>query len=120
MPTLTSWRSPSSVSVPSGTRTSSSCDALTDTSGRCRSIWLDRKSTRLNSSHDQISYAVFCLKKKNTKQHRERKLPPDLPDRSARPPSPLRLHHTHRDAVAHFTHPGHTPSKLLGTGRRPV
>src|SRR2546421_5001503 len=28
----------------------------------------DRKSTRLNSSHDQISYAVFCLKKK--KQHR--------------------------------------------------
>src|SRR5256712_8579477 len=43
-----------------------------------RSIWIDtprgvvanspdRKSTRLNSSHDQISYAVFCLKKKNTK-----------------------------------------------------
>src|SRR2546428_7134950 len=28
----------------------------------------DRKSTRLNSSHDQISYAVFCLKKK--KQHK--------------------------------------------------
>src|SRR2546427_4774426 len=28
----------------------------------------DRKSTRLNSSHSQISYAVFCLKKK--KQHR--------------------------------------------------
>src|SRR2546428_3775124 len=30
-------------------------------------IWTcaeDRKSTRLNSSHDQISYAVFCLKKK--------------------------------------------------------
>src|SRR3989440_3272995 len=26
--------------------------------------WPDRKSTRLNSSHDQISYAVFCLKKK--------------------------------------------------------
>src|SRR5206468_5989380 len=25
---------------------------------------VDRKSTRLNSSHDQISYAVFCLKKK--------------------------------------------------------
>src|SRR5206468_9806595 len=28
---------------------------------------LDRKSTRLNSSHDQISYAVFCLKKKTNK-----------------------------------------------------
>src|SRR5205085_8151150 len=26
--------------------------------------WLDRKSIRLNSSHSQISYAVFCLKKK--------------------------------------------------------
>src|SRR2546428_9476586 len=28
----------------------------------------DRKSTRLNSSHDQISYAVFCLKKKSIHQ----------------------------------------------------
>src|SRR5688572_32727080 len=28
----------------------------------------DRKSTRLNSSHSQISYAVFCLKKKNKNQ----------------------------------------------------
>src|SRR5207244_11615999 len=28
------------------------------------SSWLDRKSTRLNSSHQIISYAVFCLKKK--------------------------------------------------------
>src|SRR2546430_13564858 len=27
---------------------------------------VDRKSTRLNSSHSQISYAVFCLKKKNS------------------------------------------------------
>src|SRR5207249_3074330 len=30
----------------------------------------DRKSTRLNSSHVSISYAVFCLKKKMTKNHR--------------------------------------------------
>src|SRR5256886_5589012 len=29
----------------------------------------DRKSTRLNSSHSQISYAVFCLKKKNTQRN---------------------------------------------------
>src|SRR2546421_8631251 len=29
-----------------------------------QAVHLDRKSTRLNSSHDQISYAVFCLKKK--------------------------------------------------------
>src|SRR2546430_7342592 len=32
-------------------------------------ISIDRKSTRLNSSHSQISYAVFCLKKKNTHQY---------------------------------------------------
>src|SRR2546428_8529181 len=29
----------------------------------------DRKSTRLNSSHDQISYAVFCLKKKKNSDY---------------------------------------------------
>src|SRR5256886_5676370 len=29
----------------------------------------DRKSTRLNSSHSQISYAVFCLKKKKKKEN---------------------------------------------------
>src|SRR3712207_8704880 len=32
--------------------------------GQCNSAGLDRKSTRLNSSHANISYAVFCLKKK--------------------------------------------------------
>src|SRR5206468_10454507 len=39
-----------------------------------RMISRDRKSTRLNSSHDQISYAVFCLKKKKKiqkKHHRK-------------------------------------------------
>src|SRR3712207_7424575 len=30
----------------------------------CKDAYLDRKSTRLNSSHANISYAVFCLKKK--------------------------------------------------------
>src|SRR2546430_7273803 len=34
-------------------------------------IALDRKSTRLNSSHSQISYAVFCLKKKNNSHFSE-------------------------------------------------
>src|SRR5690554_6583365 len=33
--------------------------------------WQDRKSTRLNSSHVRISYAVFCLKKKNHNNKRE-------------------------------------------------
>src|SRR2546427_7078930 len=32
-------------------------------------LGLDRKSTRLNSSHSQISYAVFCLKKKKKKTY---------------------------------------------------
>src|SRR2546430_6375403 len=34
----------------------------------------DRKSTRLNSSHSQISYAVFCLKKKKRLRQRVRRL----------------------------------------------
>src|SRR2546421_8634858 len=38
---------------------------------------LDRKSTRLNSSHDQISYAVFCLKKKNKTKHTKTHDTPD-------------------------------------------
>src|SRR5699024_12217980 len=37
-------------------------------SSQCRSIGIDRKSTRLNSSHVSISYAVFCLKKKKRKR----------------------------------------------------
>src|SRR2546430_11498748 len=37
--------------------------ALAATCSRCAAL-IDRKSTRLNSSHSQISYAVFCLKKK--------------------------------------------------------
>src|SRR2546430_5663731 len=41
----------------------SSCDPLRDFS-LLGPLSLDRKSTRLNSSHSQISYAVFCLKKK--------------------------------------------------------
>src|SRR2546430_12439323 len=51
-----------------------SCNCRTKNPGRRA---LDRKSTRLNSSHSQISYAVFCLKKK------KQRLTP-------------RLHHEHR------------------------
>src|SRR2546430_13052922 len=36
---------------------------------------LDRKSTRLNSSHSQISYAVFCLKKKKHINHNDEPVP---------------------------------------------
>src|SRR2546430_11325883 len=47
-----------------------SCILPTDGSSRGQPIrqrMVDRKSTRLNSSHSQISYAVFCLKKKKNK-----------------------------------------------------
>src|SRR5688572_32734088 len=37
-----------------------------------KKIEADRKSTRLNSSHSQISYAVFCLKKKKIDTYAER------------------------------------------------
>src|SRR3712207_7252556 len=38
--------------------------------GPLRPAGLDRKSTRLNSSHANISYAVFCLKKKKNQYHK--------------------------------------------------
>src|SRR3712207_8234784 len=37
--------------------------------GRAAGLQVDRKSTRLNSSHANISYAVFCLKKKKNKEN---------------------------------------------------
>src|SRR3712207_8258472 len=40
--------------------------ALADVDHVARGCRVDRKSTRLNSSHANISYAVFCLKKKNS------------------------------------------------------
>src|SRR2546430_12247062 len=57
------WRGrSSSLSSPSSASTGSSATSFLLHS---LSNWpLDRKSTRLNSSHSQISYAVFCLKKK--------------------------------------------------------
>src|SRR5204863_3282648 len=47
-------------SIPTGSRTKGGGEMAFDVEGH-----LDRKSTRLNSSHVEISYAVFCLKKKN-------------------------------------------------------
>src|SRR2546430_4437815 len=46
---------------------------------------LDRKSTRLNSSHSQISYAVFCLKKKPNLLRERSALPINPFDASGRP-----------------------------------
>src|SRR2546430_6980798 len=52
----------SSTATPSNAR-------FTPTMSSSRPASSDRKSTRLNSSHSQISYAVFCLKKKKRNQH---------------------------------------------------
>src|SRR2546426_8881183 len=60
---------PSSKACIATQRRKESCKAASD----CQGIWCycilktDRKSTRLNSSHLVISYAVFCLKKKKIK-----------------------------------------------------
>src|SRR5438552_1081230 len=45
-----------------------------------RIILQDRKSTRLNSSHQIISYAVFCLKKKKNKTHTTHNVFNHIPD----------------------------------------
>src|SRR3989440_6923995 len=52
----------------------------------------DRKSTRLNSSHDQISYAVFCLKKKKSLEARDAEALPR--------PGPLHLLPSRRTVLA--------------------
>src|SRR5438552_12199115 len=53
----------------------------------------DRKSTRLNSSHQIISYAVFCLKKKKKKEKQLRKEKHKTPHKS------YHIHHSHTHVV---------------------
>src|SRR5206468_1023200 len=57
VPTFSFFGLPEPVVMPAAFFNKSAAGGITTGSG-------DRKSTRLNSSHDQISYAVFCLKKK--------------------------------------------------------
>src|SRR3712207_6307095 len=62
----TTRASPSRASTRWGWRGSTAASSASRRTARWRSAcrWPDRKSTRLNSSHANISYAVFCLKKK--------------------------------------------------------
>src|SRR5688572_30862265 len=71
----------------------------------------DRKSTRLNSSHSQISYAVFCLKKKNNQlRHKPVRYPP-LPVRTvSQPPRDAR-------ATPRCTHPAAAVQPWLSAQR---
>src|SRR3712207_8977932 len=66
-PYTTLFRSPSAVTAP-GIGAPGLCRAqgggTLPRRRRCAGVPSDRKSTRLNSSHANISYAVFCLKKK--------------------------------------------------------
>src|SRR2546429_7971313 len=57
----TSYTSGAAFSISSNSTTQNGC---------CRSRLRDRKSTRLNSSHGYISYAVFCLKKKKRRKNK--------------------------------------------------
>src|SRR5207248_7207100 len=77
LPSSTGWMTvgspPASVSVPaasssSNNRKSQPANLLSSSSVFSSAPRRDRKSTRLNSSHRTISYAVFCLKKKNSIQ----------------------------------------------------
>src|SRR3954462_1341510 len=76
-------------------------------------IGRDRKSTRLNSSHTIISYAVFCLKKSSTRRAARSRLSPQVPPSSnagCLPPvsvPPPRLHPSNRRG---FTPAGVTPA----------
>src|SRR5438132_5777771 len=68
----TAINSPAACGATAFPRSSSWLDGLgscTGCSKRKRATAPDRKSTRLNSSHTVISYAVFCLKKKKKKQN---------------------------------------------------
>src|SRR5205085_4569881 len=57
---------------------------------------IDRKSTRLNSSHSQSSYAVFCLKKKMRRRRGDGSV-----DRPSQPPDARGGHPRHRAAERH-------------------
>src|SRR5256886_7039807 len=65
------------IRVPRNTHAPLTFPGTLSTAGHCDQssaaiVNQDRKSTRLNSSHSQISYAVFCLKKKKTYAHKSR------------------------------------------------
>src|SRR5258708_24255485 len=57
--------------------------------------WKDRKSTRLNSSHQIISYAVFCLKKKKTSTQQDLRRLRKQVCTHALEPGGIQLHSSH-------------------------
>src|SRR5438477_4713684 len=74
---------------------------------RRTALQTDRKSTRLNSSHMSISYAVFCLKKKNSHDAAAANVSPEDPAKVLHgrqaPLVPLHLPHDPRTSVSQRT-----------------
>src|SRR2546429_5631663 len=70
----------------------------------------DRKSTRLNSSHGYISYAVFCLKKKTYERRAWLRITPD----NARV---THAHHTNQVDVSRLLVAPNPPTAVAGTPR---
>src|SRR5690554_7285007 len=84
-PTLAAGIPPiNTVGAPGGRIGPPTCGTTSVTNGQ---VCIDRKSTRLNSSHVRISYAVFCLKKKKINQ----KQSPFMSNLSPDPPAPSQL-----------------------------
>src|SRR5690554_6973904 len=69
----------------------------------------DRKSTRLNSSHVRISYAVFCLKKKKKKKTEKRiKKIKKTKQKEKKPPRKLTIETQHTEATTQYNEKEHT------------
>src|SRR5687768_18251991 len=68
-------------------------DRILNRRGRDETLLLgaDRKSTRLNSSHGYISYAVFCLKKKKKKTKKQSLSPATILTLPSHPPQQIHL-----------------------------
>src|SRR2546430_6386249 len=98
---------------PSPARFSISWRKATSTAGDGGLVFMaDRKSTRLNSSHSQISYAVFCLKKKKTHsttgsflpRHTPAHMTPLSPSHSRRPRLCLPATRPHAQLLSSYHH----------------
>src|SRR5438034_5439192 len=72
LPICCAWLRPTPSSWPNATKENSTNRPTNTSTTRWTAPSGDRKSTRLNSSHTVISYAVFCLKKKKKKKKKQK------------------------------------------------
>src|SRR5690348_17615727 len=81
-------------------------------------VAIDRKSTRLNSSHPSISYAVFCLKKKNKTHDIWSHSPALSPIELRSPRTSASVHGTGRVQACQLLRPASRSALLVGLARR--